>query len=623
MADLEYEPQARQPSSAGRGRRRAAALACVTGAGSAALAAGLLVFGATGALAQEAPPVVVERSGADQVRAGERFEYQLEVRNQSDVPLKDVRIDEFVPPGRDQQGQQPGQQPGRQQAGQQEQQQQGQPKSAQQGKQGQQDQQKAAGQQQDQQGQQDRQQAASQQQGQQNQQDRQQAAGQQQDQQGQQDRQQAASQQQGQPDRQQAAGQQQGQQGQQDREQPEYGISRTIPFLAPGESRTIEVSGVARQEGSLRSCVAIDYTPATCADIEVVKPDLSLACELIRPDAEVYQAGDLDPSTFYACDTIVLNCMVRNEGTGATRPARLNLDLPEGLQAAEGSQRQVQIDPIDPGQSREVRLNLTAQEAREYRLQPTLTTDAGEMTAEPISVRAIQPQLELAVQSPDRGYLNRPVNYTVNVRNTGDVPVPATRLTIDPPEGLENLSMSSENGAAEDGSYALGTLRPGESRSVSVTGDAMDPGTATLRAAADGYCVETNEKTTEVALQGVPALVLFAYDERDPVAVGERTTYDIKVRNQGTAAAEQLELSGQLAEQLSFVEGDGHTPVQGNGNSFELEPVARLEPGESAGWTVTVEGANPGYGRLDLELTSTAMPRAITEQEPTRVIEVE
>jgi uncharacterized repeat protein (TIGR01451 family) len=597
MADLEYGPRARQPLSADGRRRRADALARRTGAGSAALAASILIAGAVDALAQEVQPVVVERSGADQVRAGERFEYQLEVRNQSDVPLKDVRVDEFVPPGRDQQGQQQdpqqGLQQGQRQAGQQGQQ--GQRQADRQGEQQQQGQRQAG-----QQGQQGQQQAGRQ--------DQQQQQGQQQPgQQGQQARQEGQ--------------QQQGQQAGQGQQESEYGVSRTIPFLAPGESRTIDVSGVARQEGTLRSCVAIDYTPATCADIEVVKPDLSLACELIRPDAEVYQAGDLDPSTFYACDTIVLNCMVRNEGTGATRPARLNFDLPEGLQAAEGSQRQVQIDPIDPGQSREVTLNLTAQQARDYRLQPTLTTDAGEMTAEPIAVRAIQPQLELAVQSPDQGYLNRPVNYTVNVRNTGDVPVPNTRLMIDPPEGLENLSMSSENGAAEDGSFALGTLRPGETRSVSITGDAMDPGTATLRAAADGYCVDTREKTTEVALQGVPALVLVAYDERDPIAVGNRTTYDIKVRNQGTAAAEQVALSGQLAEQLSFVEGDGRTQVKGNGKSFELAPVERLEPGESAGWTVTVEGENAGYGRLDLELTSTALPRAITEQEPTRVIE--
>jgi len=512
------------------------------------LVTGVLVVGAAGAWAQQAPPVVVDREGAEQVRAGERFEYQLEVRNQSDVPVKDVRIDEFVPP--DQQEQQQGQAP--------------------------------------QQGQQQGQQQA--------------------------ERQDQGAQQQGQRRAQQ---QSQDAQSQQD---GEYGVSRMIPFLAPGESRSITVSGVAREEGTMRSCVAVDYTPATCADIEVVKPDISLSCDMARPEADVYEDGNLDANTFYACDTVVLTCLVRNEGSGATKPTQLSFDLPEGLEAADDGQAEMQIDSIEPGETREVTLRLAARQARDYQLQPSLTTEGGDMTAEPIAVRVIQPELELAVQAPSEEYLNRPVRYTVNLRNPGDVAVPATRLMIDPPEQLENRSVSSENVAAEDGSYTIGMLRAGESRSVTLTGDAVDSGTATLEAAAEGYCVETKQATAEVQLQGVPALVLVAYDERDPIAVGNQTTYDIKVRNQGTAAADNIELSGTLGDRLTFVEGDGQTKVSGSGGSFELEPVTRLEPGQSAGWTVTVKGDSEGYGRLDLKMTSTATKRSITEQEPTRVI---
>jgi len=538
----------------------------------------VLLAGTASAVAQEGAPVVVEREGAAQVRAGERFEYQLKIRNQSEVPVKDVKIDEFVPPTQGQQAQ-----------GQQEQQ-----------DQDEQDQQQA-------QSQQDQKQA-------QTQQDQQQA-------QGQQDQQQAQDEQ-GQQQAQGRQGQQtKGQQKQKQQRRGEYGISRTIPYLAPGDSETITVSGVARKEGELRSCIAVEYVPATCTGIEVVKPDISLSCDMQRPEGEIYQQQDLAANAFYACDQVTITCRVKNEGSGATRPAELSFALPSGLKPAGDGEATMQVDSIEPGESSEATIQLAAQQGGEYELQPSLSTDEGEMTAEPLMVRVLDPQLELAVQAPSEDYLNRPVSYTVNLRNPGDVPVPRTRLSIDSPAKLENVSVSSEDRASDDGSYDIGMLRPGDSRSIQVTGDATEAGEATLSATAEGYCVQAKEKMAKVQLKGVPALVLVAYDNRDPVAVGNETVYDIKVRNQGSAAADNIELEGKLGQQLTFVEGSGQTKVTGSGTSFQLAPVKKLEPGQSAAWTVTVKGESEGYGRLDLDMKSSATKRSVTEQEPTRVIQ--
>lgn len=586
MADRTDGHSARSSASSGQGAR-ASARARQQGRWAARGAIGrilgaVFLLGTASAVAQEAAPVVVDREGAQQVRAGERFEYQLKIRNQSDVPVKDVRVNEFVPPTQEQQDQR------RQQA----QRQQGQQNQGQQG-----------------QGQQAQGQQAQGQQGQGQQAHGQQGQGQQAQ------RSQQAQGQQGEGDQ-----QAQGQQGEQKR-QGEYGVSRTIPYLAPGDSETITVSGVARQEGELRSCMTVEYVPATCTSIQVVKPDISLSCDMQRPQGDIYQQSDLAANAFYACDEATIICRVNNEGSGATKPAELRFDLPSGLKPAEGEQASMQVDSIEPGGSSEASLRLAAEQGGEYQVQPTLSTDTGEMTAEPISVRVLDPQLELAVQAPSEDYLTRPVSYTVNLRNPGDVAVPRTRLSIGAPEQLENVSVSSENAVGADGSFDIGMLRPGDSRSIEVTGDAIEPGEAVLRASAQGYCVAVQERTAKVQLKGVPALMLVAYDERDPIAVGNKTVYDIKVRNQGTAAADNVQLSGRLAEQLQFVEGSGQTKITGSGSSFQLEPVKTLEPGQSAAWTVTVKAESEGYGRLDLDMKSSATKGSITEQEPTRVIQ--
>jgi uncharacterized repeat protein (TIGR01451 family) len=116
-------------------------------------------------------------------------------------------------------------------------------------------------------------------------------------------------------------------------------------------------------------------------------------------------------------------------------------------------------------------------------------------------------------------------------------------------------------------------------------------------------------------------LVLIAYDQNDPVVVGNETTYDIKVKNQGSGVANEVNISGQLGDQFAFIEGTGDSEVTNDGTSFNFAPIASLEPGQTVSWTISAKAENAGYARLNLDMNSTATKRSISEQEPTRVIE--
>lgn len=471
-------------------KRPALAAACCT----------LLPFSA--AFAQDAA-VLVERDGEQTVRAGERFEYKVNVRNQANVPVKDVKITEFSADG------------------------------------------KAGG---------------------------------------------------------------EGEEGK---------LAAELDHLAAGESKTFTVSGIARKEGTIQSCLAVDYSPAACTEIEVVKPDISLACEMNQPQMSVPQQSDA--AMFYACEPVEVTCRVTNEGSGKTRASTLKLNVPDGLVLAEGK-TDTSIPSIAPGDTKEFTFRLNAENPNDYSLTPTLQTDQGTAEAREITFEVVKPSLELALQSPNQEFVSRPVAYSVHLRNTGDVPVPNARLNIETPDALENVSISSET-AGEGSNYDFGTLDPGATRVINVQGDAVEAGTASLSATASGYCVTDMNKTAEVPLKGVPALVLIAFDEVDPVSVGEETRYNIKVKNQGTAPADNVAITGSLGDQLEFVSGSGDSNVSGQGSSLTLAPVSQLMPGESAAWTVTAKGTSAGYGRMDLNMKSTATKREISEQEPTRVIQ--
>jgi uncharacterized repeat protein (TIGR01451 family) len=398
-------------------------------------------------------------------------------------------------------------------------------------------------------------------------------------------------------------------------------LSTTVPYLEAGESKTFDISGIARKEGKLQSCLGVTYTPATCAEIDVVKPDISLACDMAEPNTPVPNAGD--SNLFYACEPAVVTCTVTNEGSGASQESELMLNLPSDLSLEEG-EATTTIGSIDPGAEEQYTFRINANNAGDYTLTPSLNTSQGTAEAQTINLGVVQPNLELAVQAPDQEFVSRPVAFAVHLRNIGDVAVTDAKLAIDSPDTLENLSISSEAGVDEEGVFEFETLAPGAMRTINIQGDAVEAGEASLVAKASGYCmtdIADLERTAAVKLEGVPALVLIAYDQNDPVAVGNETSYDIKVKNQGTGVANEVSITGELGEQFTFVEGTGDSTVTGSGTSFNFEPISKLEPGETVSWTISAQAQNAGYARLNLDMNSTATKRSITEQEPTRVIE--
>ncbi len=318
-----------------------------------------------------------------------------------------------------------------------------------------------------------------------------------------------------------------------------------------------------------------------------------------------------------------MTCTVTNEGSGASEQSELMLNLPENLSLAEG-EANTQVGSIEPGAQEQFTFALNADKAGPFELTPSLNTSQGTAEARMINFEVVQPNIELAVQAPDQEFVSRPVAFAVHLRNASDVPVTNTKLAIDPPDTLENLSISSEADADDEGVFDFDTLAPGATRTINIQGDAAEAGEANLTARASGYCVTDAaelERAAAVVLEGVPALVLIAYDQHDPVVVGDETSYDIKVKNQGSGVANDINISGKLGDQFTFVEGTGDSNVTGDGTSFNFEPIATLEPGETVSWTISAKAENAGYARLNLDMNSTATKRSITEQEPTRVID--
>lgn len=110
-----------------------------------------------------------------------------------------------------------------------------------------------------------------------------------------------------------------------------------ITMLKPGESKTINVTASADEEGELRSClVIVNYMPAICLTSQVVKPQLELT--------------KVAPKQADRCNVIEFEYTVKNAGSGDVGPFVVTDELGSGLATIKGEETlKFQVDSLKAG----------------------------------------------------------------------------------------------------------------------------------------------------------------------------------------------------------------------------------------------------------------------------------
>ncbi len=391
----------------------------------------------------------------------------------------------------------------------------------------------------------------------------------------------------------------------------------SVGTLQPRESKTIVISGVAQEAGTLRSCLAVDYTPMLCAAVQVVKPQLELERVFLQKGKPVQE--------FYSCDQIVASYRLTNTGTGTTQAGVITEQLPQGLATATGATSvAIPFEPLAAGKTVTKEVVLEAARHVEYEGRAMAKTEKLETHSGVAPLVAMHPQLEVTIDGPAQSYMGRVQQYDIVVSNVSDDPAVKTTLSIGvPPDRIERFSISTGQPAAPGTpaaqTYDLGRLEPGEARRVTVSFEATTPGPIQVAARLQAYCVAVLEKTAQTTITGIPALRLEVIDRVDPVPVGQTTTYEIQVKNQGSAEALDIQLRAELPENMTFVEGKGPTEVKQEGRTLVFGPVARIPPGGVVSWTVQARGEKPGVAGFRLNLSSPVIRTPVFEIEPTTV----
>jgi len=382
-----------------------------------------------------------------------------------------------------------------------------------------------------------------------------------------------------------------------------------IATLGPKAVTQISISGLATYIDTLKHCTTV-VTPVVpaCASVQVIQPELKLTRTA--------------PTEVLVCDPIQVRYVVTNSGTGYVPNVKIVETLPAGLRTT-GGKTEVVFDAgtLMAGQSQQFSAELRATKTGQYVSKASANSTMGLRAESATTTTAVtQPILAVQKTGPERQYIGRPVTYQITVTNKSDVAARNTVIEDMIPDGVNSVRGTA--GAKLLGPklvWELGTLEPGTSESVKISFTPTKAGTLINSATASAYCAEAVTSTVRTVVAGIPAILMEVSDVEDPVRVGERATFVIRIKNQGSATATNIRIACMLEDYVRYVSSAGATSGTSDGQTVRFVPLGTLAPQAEVAWRVVVEAVRPGDMRFKVVMNMDEMTRPVEETESTHL----
>lgn len=379
--------------------------------------------------------------------------------------------------------------------------------------------------------------------------------------------------------------------------------------LQPNDERKIAIKVIPEEEGTLGSVAKVTFVTEVAADIVVTSPRLQLRVN--------------GPSELRMQETAEFVFTLSNPGEGDAKNVILRSIIPEGLSHPAGSDLEYKIERLAPGESRDVRLELTGAKVGRVTHQSIATADGNITTEAKTNVEVVGEQLVLTRSSPPRVYIGRQAVFTNKVGNEGQRPVQRVRITETVPMGLDFVEASDGgifDSATRTVTWNVGPLAIGGEHRVSATLNPRSVGKFEGVISATGPTGSVATVKPQVSIEGFPSLALEPLGEQRLVAVGERITSKVQIKNNGSAVADHVKLAVNLPPELKLVSVKAPAAYQVTGQRLQFEPVDSLPPRTGATFELVLEAVATGDVRLELQIAADHLRLPVRHEEAVQVI---
>ncbi len=389
---------------------------------------------------------------------------------------------------------------------------------------------------------------------------------------------------------------------------PQGELVWALGSLEPGGETTVEMQVIPNEEGEIGSVATVSFSTDASVRTTCTRPQLALRCT----------AED----KVLIGDRVTLKIELSNPGTGVATGVVLAEHVPAGLRHAAGSDLEYEVGTLAPGESRKLELTLEAARAGQVSNLLAARAEGNLQIEEHLDLEIIAPELDLAMQGPTRRFLEREAVYELSVHNPGTASAEGVELVAYLPEGLKFVSANnhghydSAKGAVH---WQLAELPVAETGTVQLVTMPVRSGQQKIRLEGKAAKGLHAEQEHPVSIEGIAAIMFAVADVTDPVGIGGETTYEIRVVNQGTKAADNVRLAIDLPPELTPVAAEGPTRNTVEGNRVLFEPLARLAPKADTTYRVRAKALRPGDLRIRAQLLTDDLQSPVVKEESTRV----
>lgn len=203
-------------------------------------------------------------------------------------------------------------------------------------------------------------------------------------------------------------------------------------------------------------------------------------------------------------------------------------------------------------------------------------------------VEVQEPKLAMAISGPDEVFFGRPQTYRLSLSNPGTGAAENVHVQLVPPGGGQAVS-----------SYRVESLAAGESKVVDIEITAREAGELSMQAVATAEGDLRSEAEQKIFCRQAELNV----DWRGPNRkyAGTEATYFFRVRNPGTASAEQVQFKVELPSGFEFADAsEGHQyDLAGQRVTWK---IGTLRPGDDC--YLELRGTVNQAGQNEMQLTA-------------------
>lgn len=370
----------------------------------------------------------------------------------------------------------------------------------------------------------------------------------------------------------------------------------SLGTIKAGDVRTIRMQLVPRTPGDATMQASLHLTGTSSYPMTIVEPMLELTVD--GPD--VAEAGE----------QVGYLLQVSNPGTGTADNVVITATLPEGLEHKSGKTLNIAIGTLNPGESRQAKLSLTAVRGGEHSLEVRAEAEGDLLQESTAQVRVSEPRLQVAIAGPEAGICGRNADYRVQISNSGSVPSANVRAKYKVPEGFEFVSANRGGRfatAEQTVEWFVGTLQPDQDSEFVVTLCPAVPGNALHQA---GVISEHGGVTTcelETQYEGAAELEMKMVMSEPAVEAGDEGTWQIRIRNTGSSPARDVGISCELPAGATLLDVEAPGAWIAENGVLVFRSLPEVAAGDEVLLEVRVRCERAGNHRLRLRVASTSI----------------